>query len=159
MFEFYGNLRQDIILKSHKKLMKDISVIFIGITILLLMLCIIVFFVNKSFFSEITLLSLIFLLVEIFLLFSKPKSIMFKFPRRIIFDLDKNLTSYKIETNYKEKLNRITRITKIYDYGDWYYIKFKFDPSNYLVCQKDLIVKGTIDEFEKIFKDKLIKKY
>lgn len=138
--------------------MKNIAIIFFSIIAISIIFCTFIFFVNKSYFAEFISLTIALLLAIILLLFSKPKSIVYKLPRKITFDFDKNVVMCKIETNNKPRFNKISSIKKIYDYGDWYYIRFKFDPSNYLVCQKDLIVKGTIGEFEKIFKDKIIKK-
>lgn len=52
----------------------------------------------------------------------------------------------------------ISKVKKVIDMGDWYYIIFKFgDISNSWICQKDLIKKGTIEEFEKLFEDKIIR--
>ena len=39
--------------------------------------------------------------------------------------------------------------------GTWYKIKFNLKFNMYFVCQKDLLVEGTLEEFEEIFKDKL----
>ena len=50
----------------------------------------------------------------------------------------------------------ITKVKKVLDMGEWYYIIFKFgDISNSWICQKDLITKGTIEDFEKIFEGKI----
>lgn len=45
-------------------------------------------------------------------------------------------------------------------YGEFYDIIFYF--SNKVlncICQKDLIVEGTMEEFEKLFEDKIVRKY
>lgn len=49
-------------------------------------------------------------------------------------------------------------IKEIYDYGEFY--SFMFTNGQYtphFVCQKDLLSKGTIEEFESLFEDKIIK--
>lgn len=52
-----------------------------------------------------------------------------------------------------------TDISKIIDYGDCYKILFKIPCNNQsFICQKDLIVDGSIEEFEIIFKNKIRKK-
>lgn len=44
------------------------------------------------------------------------------------------------------------------DCGEVYYIIFKFgDITNSWVCQKSNIISGTIEEFESLFKDKIVK--
>lgn len=53
----------------------------------------------------------------------------------------------------------IVQVKEVRDYGDFYYLVL---PKRYIdtvfVCQKDLLSKGTLDEFEFLFKDKIIKK-
>lgn len=51
------------------------------------------------------------------------------------------------------------QVKAIYDWGAWYSFDFYFPNKNiYLICQKDLIVEGTIEEFEKLFEGKIIRK-
>lgn len=51
-------------------------------------------------------------------------------------------------------------VKKVVDMGDWYKIYFYFpNKSNIFICQKDLIIQGTINEFESLLQDKMIKKY
>ena len=53
-------------------------------------------------------------------------------------------------------LKPISKVKKVIDMGEWYYIIFKFgDISNSWICQKDLITQGTIEDFEKIFEGKI----
>lgn len=52
----------------------------------------------------------------------------------------------------------VSNVETIFDMGLWYVIKFSPGP-NYpprFICQKDLIVEGTIEDFEKIFEGKII---
>ena len=51
-------------------------------------------------------------------------------------------------------------VKKVVDMGDWYKIYFYFpNKSNIFICQKNLIIQGTINEFESLLQDKMIKKY
>ena len=44
------------------------------------------------------------------------------------------------------------QVKKVIDFGDWYQIIFFFPhKSQVFICQKDLLVQGSIEEFEKIF--------
>ncbi len=47
-------------------------------------------------------------------------------------------------------------IKAIIKQNDDYIIKFKFPKLIILIIEKDLIVSGTIDDFEKIYKDKIV---
>lgn len=60
---------------------------------------------------------------------------------------------------YNQKTKPISKVKKVIDAGEWYYLIFKFgDISNSWVCQKDLITQGTIEEFEKLFENKIVRK-
>ena len=53
----------------------------------------------------------------------------------------------------------IEKVKKIVDMGDWYHIYFDFAHKNpRFVCDKSLIKKGTIEDFEKLFSNKIIRK-
>ena len=50
-------------------------------------------------------------------------------------------------------------IKRVEDHGEWYYFVFCFGHISFsFICQKDLIVEGSIEEFEKIFKDLIVRK-
>ena len=52
----------------------------------------------------------------------------------------------------------VSNVKVVRDYGDYYDIIFKFGKiSDFFVCQKDLLSDGTLKEFEKVFKGKLIR--
>ena len=46
------------------------------------------------------------------------------------------------------------RIRKVIDYGEWYAIIFR-GISNAVICQKELLIEGTLEEFETAFQGKL----
>jgi len=51
-------------------------------------------------------------------------------------------------------------VKKVYDYGEFYFISFYFGKiSCYFICQKSLLTQGTIEDFEKLFDGKIVKKY
>lgn len=53
----------------------------------------------------------------------------------------------------------ITQIKEIHDYGEFYYLVLsKIYIDAVFVCQKNLLSKGTLEEFELLFKDMIIKK-
>ena len=50
-------------------------------------------------------------------------------------------------------------VKKVIDFGEWYHIVFYWPHKSWsYLCQKDLITEGTIEEFEELFKDKLVRK-
>ena len=54
----------------------------------------------------------------------------------------------------------LSKVECIYDLGNWYVFKFSEGPNfpPRFICQKDLIVEGTIEEFEKMFEKKIVHK-
>ena len=53
----------------------------------------------------------------------------------------------------------IDDVEYVIDYGLWYQINFIHTEKNLrFICQKDLLVQGTIEDFEKMFDGKLIRK-
>ena len=58
----------------------------------------------------------------------------------------------EIEAKFK-----ISRVKKFFDCGEYYYIVFRLgDVTNSVVCQKDCLIKGTIKDFEELFKGKIL---
>ena len=122
MFKFYGSLNEQIINKSDKKKMKSIAPICIIIDIIALLVDLILFFVYKEFFAEMTALTIVLMLTSIMFLCTKPRSLTFKLPRLIIFDLKSQTITKQIEgINKKPHVIKLSKIKNIYDYGDWYY--------------------------------------
>lgn len=71
----------------------------------------------------------------------------------------KNLYILKGKRNY---IVPVSGIKEIVDYGEFYQIKLYFVAYvgfefNIFICQKNLITKGTLEEFEKIFDDKIVR--
>ena len=59
----------------------------------------------------------------------------------------------------RSETKNLSNVKKVVDMGEWYKIYFYFPyKSNLFICQKDLLVKGTIEEFEELFSDKIIRK-
>ena len=61
--------------------------------------------------------------------------------------------------NGKSQTKSVDKVKRVTDRGNFYEIDFHFPPKMATcICQKDLLVAGTIEEFEDIFKDKLVRK-
>lgn len=78
--------------------------------------------------------------------------------KKISFD-SKNAYIFKGKRNYTVPA---TGIKQIIDYGEFYQIKLYFVAHigfefNIFICQKDLLTKGTLEEFEKMFDDKIVR--
>lgn len=76
-------------------------------------------------------------------------------PQSVVID-DEGITSTGIKFSVYRLLSQIKRID---DCGDYYKFWFEFPhQSPYFLCQKDLIMQGSIEEFEEMFADKIVRK-
>lgn len=56
------------------------------------------------------------------------------------------------------EIRDLSDITKIIDYGEWYQIYFKFPyRSQNFIIEKRLLVEGSLEDFNNLFKDKIHK--
>ena len=78
-------------------------------------------------------------------------------PEQIIINNDSIETTGRAE--YCHKKVNLYDIKSVIDYGLYYVFVFYFpNLDRRFICQKDLITEGTIEEFEEIFKDKIVRK-
>ena len=84
-----------------------------------------------------------------------PKANKSVIPKRI-YIMDNKMVC--IADNFTE--NRSVELVKmVYDYGEFYFISFYFGKiSCYFICQKSLLTQGTIEDFEKLFDGKIVRK-
>lgn len=71
-------------------------------------------------------------------------------------EINEEIITMEVDEKYSER--KIWDVKRIIDYGELYVIEFYFPGVLYTVCQKNLIVEGTLDEFEHFFDVKIIKK-
>ena len=107
---------------------------------------------------KIDLIILLFLLVIIpfpFLAAIPPKEKYYPmiFPSKVTIDTQTGRMTTQSSQFFAE--SSITEVVKVLDKGEWYLIYVKSKDGRF-ICQKDLLTNGTLDEFEKNFKDKLV---
>ena len=66
--------------------------------------------------------------------------------------------SIYVENEKGNTAKDLSSVKEVKDYGDWYFISFgrKLLIIGY-VCQKDLLVEGTLEDFERIFEGQIKK--
>lgn len=101
----------------------------------------------------------VFILIIVMARLIKPGKDMYGkiFPHTIEILPDDDLFICEGDDLYKER--KISDVKTVTDHGTFYRIHFYFPnlAPSYL-CQKDLLVQGTIEEFEKLFKGKIVRK-
>lgn len=80
-------------------------------------------------------------------------------PITITINNGKIINSYFVKSRLVSGTKSLSRVKKVIDAGEWYYIIFKFgDIGNSWICQKNLLTQGTIEDFEKLFETKIVRK-
>lgn len=65
----------------------------------------------------------------------------------------------EMESEMGKRMRPLDDIKKVIDYGDWYVIKFNNPKKDrFFICQKNLLVKGNLEDFERLFNGKIIRK-
>ena len=100
-------------------------------------------------------LSGVLVAVTLLLLWNPRKKLPFRWEYYITIDEEKIVQESPLWPKPIEK--PIKKIKKVLDYEDVYYVIYS-DMDNSIVCQKDLLIEGTIEEFEALFQGKIIRK-
>lgn len=153
MIEFYGELSEDC---KKYMLKRDAKVAFyVGLVVAIIFIIPII--ILAILWDWIFVIALPVLVAFPFLAAVRPskKNLGIIFPNKITINEDV-MTSESDKFSLKRLISQVKMVV---DMGDWYDIKFFYPYRNLrFVCQKNLLVQGTIEEFEKLFEDKLIRK-
>ena len=152
MIEFSGTLSKNCkkyIIKRARK----ISLIGSSLVSFIFLIPSIILTCNNLIYLMFVIVLIMFPLFSFFPL--SDKSLQYLIPEKIEISNDIIISKGK---KY-EFAREISSVKKIIDFGDWYHIFFIYpDRSENFICQKSLIVKGTIEEFETMFEDKIVRK-
>lgn len=159
MIEFYGILSEKCLNQFSKKKNLKNSLFFMFFTLSAIMVTIVLSLLKIATVHYFCLLSILMVILNVILLIVPAHSAIFRSPIKITINNDIIICSIEhLAKQFKPKIRKIRHVKKIIVYKDWYLIIFKYDITDMIVCQKNLIRKGTLEEFEKMFKNKLIRK-
>lgn len=95
------------------------------------------------------------LIIIYFIAFRFSNSIKSWIPNKVCIEKNRIISFCDKNIEYQKTID----VKAVYAYEEFYFIAFPFGKIRYnYICQKNNLSKGTIDEFEKMFKDKIIKK-
>ncbi|MFQ6749888.1 MAG: hypothetical protein ACLRFR_03525 [Clostridia bacterium] len=160
MISFEGKLSEKCLENSLYKKHKVGGYICLIVGIVSLLMTVLTVFISSEYVIEFAIMSaILFILTIVFFIKPNPKMLSnyYFLPIKINIDKEKSIISQVIQgksVNYK-----LEYVKQVIDMGEWYNIAFKYDSSAMITCQKNLIVEGTIEDFEKLFADKIIRKY
>lgn len=160
MIEFNGQISEKIQLDRMKKVNKKEVFLFL-FTIILLWIVVIsiglIFDVLQYLWME-ALVCTAVLIGVIILIARTPKKVVLRFklsPHIIITEDELSLELCKNGEKVWRKRG-LSKVKKILDCGDVYYIVFRFgDITNAWICQKNNMINGTAEEFERQFQSKI----
>jgi len=168
MIEFYGELSAECKNDRGKRDAKLVAGLVLMSTIILGVPYMILEILDGSVVRPIVIVSVLIVTTILVLLSHKikffsrnkifPQPAQFVNLLRVTID-EQNISFTNASGGNKTRIRPIKKVRKVLDCGEWYYVYFKFgDISNAWVCQKDLLKKGTLEDFEKIFAGKIKRK-
>lgn len=154
MIEFCGILSDECKICTAKRIAKSEGILFLIVSIIISAIVIAVGIIKGTWIYSL-IITAIFIVVTVIAFIPSKRLLRLKISTQLMIDND-TVSRSVVGGNGALATKPIKKVKKILDYGDWYYIIFRFgDMSNSWVCQKNLIVKGTNEEFEKIFEGKI----
>jgi len=159
--EFEGMLSDEIRMRHLKR--QSVFLVILGLCMLIVFIVppTIVFGIkgDVAFAKEMIVSCVVCVVFYLMILIPVPKTRLFKFGQRITIT-EETVTRVFTQGQVLVYSVPIKKIRKVYDYGDCYYLSLSLigDPSDVWICQKDQIKQGTIEDFEKLFEKKIVRR-
>lgn len=158
MIEFFGVLSYETKLEVAKLKSKISGNIFLVVTILTPIITSLATIFNGNFkkvWYLILILTIIFVFITVLMYYVPTKRVdSFKIKTKVQIE-NGNILQIVEELN-TFLVKPISKVKKVIDYGCFYAIIFNMgDITNAFICEKQLLIKGTLKDFEELFKDKL----
>lgn len=101
------------------------------------------------------LLFLIFFVVFAVMCWLPQKGIAQRAPKSVTIDNG----TIEVKSSLIYQTRTLDMVKAVKDMGDWYVFDFFLpNKSGYFICQKSLLVEGTLEEFEQLFEGKIVRK-
>ncbi|MBD5092468.1 MAG: YcxB family protein [Clostridiales bacterium] len=163
MFEFKGRRSKEILKASRVELCKSLKPLIIG-GIIYFLVTLIYLLATKTYMGLWALL--FFFVLAVLMGVIGFTSLLSKNSIDKLYENVKNdsvvIRVYNNRFIYQSKNQKyeynISKITRIEDYGDYYAFSFKRWKHSGLICPKSWLCYGSIEEFENLFKNKLVDK-
>lgn len=162
MIRFCGKIKNQIQIKILNLYSKQATIMFVVLGVILetLGISVAIGFNEKNMLLEFFIFGLIIIVfIVIFILTNRKTKI------KIEWDFDIIIENEMITINCRHQINGIIatkpikKIKKVVDFGEYYYLYVcRWDASNGIICQKDLLIEGSLEEFEKLFEGKIQRK-
>jgi len=116
-------------------------------------------FIIRTISISLTIFSLLFLIC--FSRWNSPLNGFYEYiPQSIVIDTQQEIIETIGNAKYSYQRKELQWVKEIIDFGGWYEFNFYGQWRNsFFICQKDLIIEGTIEDFEKLFEGLIVRKY
>ena len=150
MIEFKGKVTSKNAINSQARMLKTVFIIFSVIAMLIMLIV-----YRSHWFFPPLILTMIPTIIIGFMI--TPNKYMALLPERLFIDTDERTMTSQIK-GMGETFKMLDDVTKVEDFGDYYTFYFNNRISGLgFIAQKDLITQGTIEEFEEIFEEALVR--
>ena len=162
MIKFYGKIAYDIQRRIHRKERFWVRILLLGAVPVVTAITIgyVISFVNNPFGAGdlygiiglpcLTIFLVVFLIYQLVTPWYKD----FR-ATGVIVNVEIDLEN--IKSNRPDILIAVAETKRIIDYGDCYHIRYKRFKAP-IICQKNLLKEGSLEDFERIFSDKIVRK-
>ena len=150
MIEFKGKVTSKNAIKSQGRMLKTFLIICAAIAMLFMLVLL-----GAHWFFRTLILAMIPTIIIVFIII--PNKYMAFLPERLFIDTEERTIVSQVN-GQRETFKMLDAVTKVEDHGDYYAFYFNNRISGLgFVAQKDLITQGTIEEFEYIFEEVLVR--
>ena len=162
-FEFSGQINQSIREEFKKRLKKTNLILNVTCWIIMSLPLLFIVLLGSNYILKLVCVlfgiceTIMWLTNYIIYRLNVDKAIEKEIPTKVTFEKKELI---RTDNNHDLTVANIEEIKTIIDEGAFYLIKmyFPYQIRGYIICQKDLITKGTIEEFEEIFKEYIVRK-
>lgn len=163
MVEFFGKIDKEIQAKCITRRGQFLGIFGAVLLILIMIAYLMAWLVDEASSNDeliytIIIFSVALLLGGIICIPTSRNRLRFEWNYNIKFN-DGTITQISNHQNGAIQSFKTSQVKKVIDYGRYYYLfLYKFDPSKGIVCQKSLLINGTIEEFEELFEGKIVRR-
>lgn len=160
MIEFYGELSEACQVEYAKRRARQSGVFFLIVSIIISAISLVVgWYRNTLLYVFILMAILLAVTVVAFIPFTK-RATQFRVTTRLtVGDGNVSFTQEVAGIQSPSRTKPVSKIKKIIDTGNQYYVIFRFgDIGTAWICEKISIRQGTVEAFEELFREKIVRK-
>lgn len=153
MIKFSGRIDRQIKTKILKQRDRQLGWLMLGAAIIGVIGTTIFSIIEKELNYELLISTIIITIMAVISLIAPQFNCFFRIDWNYTVSIE-NGEIRKVQFQQTDVVKEVKKIKKVIDEGKWYIVIYS-GLSNAIICQKDLLVEGTLEEFETIFAGKI----